>query len=50
MLKNDVFAIIHQLGPPTFLVTFTSDESTWLLYYNVYVTNNQMDLTFPLIN
>ncbi len=29
-LRKDVFAMIWQLGPPTFFVTFTNAESKWL--------------------
>ena len=29
-MKKDLFAMIHQLGPPTFFVTFTSAEHLWV--------------------
>ncbi len=29
-LKNNVLATIHQLGPVTFFVTFTSAKSKWI--------------------
>ncbi len=29
-LRKYVFAMIRQLGPPTFFITFTSAESRWL--------------------
>ena len=28
-LRKNIFAMIRQLGPPTFFVTFTSAESKW---------------------
>ena len=33
-MKNDIFAMIHQLGRPTFFVTFTSGEHIWVPLYN----------------
>ncbi len=37
-LRKDVFAMIRQLGPPTFFATFTSAKSKWFPLLNVYMT------------
>jgi hypothetical protein len=53
-LKKDVFAMIRQLDPPTFLVTFISVESKWFFLleclYDLNSKNLRFILTFLLTN
>jgi hypothetical protein len=51
-LQKDVFAMIRQLGPPTFFVTITSAKSKWLLLLKCLydINSKKLNNTFLLTN
>jgi len=51
-LRRDAFAMIHQLGPPTFSMTFTGAKSKWTtLMFALHTLNkNHMEIPKFLMN
>ncbi len=51
-LRKDVFAMVQQLSPSTFFITFTSVESKWLpLLKCLYDLNSKIiKLNIPFVN
>ena len=47
-MKKDLFAMIRQLGPPTFFVTFTSAEHLWVPLCNALYQIENKNLKEPL--